>query len=175
MLTLSREARIKLGKHAWNVFPLEAFGFLVGSTARGEIAAALPCSKTTHWYHYGDRWNGLAEAHDAATRTAAHFDLQVVGFYGSNECCTAHLLPAAELLARTTLRLTLIYMPMCCPACSDWVVYSGTRRLNDNDLTQTRQKRLRLNLNQRRVHQRWLAEHGPIDYRNGYVPPPSAG
>lgn len=46
MLTISREVPVKVGKHAWNVFPLEVFGFLLGSKAEGALYAALPCSKT---------------------------------------------------------------------------------------------------------------------------------
>lgn len=46
MLIVSRETGVIVGKHAWHVYPLEAFGYLLGGAKAQLILAALPCSKT---------------------------------------------------------------------------------------------------------------------------------
>ena len=85
MLTISREVPVKVGKHAWNVFPLEAFGFLLGSKAEGAVYAALPCSKTRHRNEFEDRWMGIEANIEKARSVAKLFDMEIVGFYASTD------------------------------------------------------------------------------------------
>ncbi|MFA7171980.1 MAG: hypothetical protein WC340_00970 [Kiritimatiellia bacterium] len=80
---LSREARLKIAKHAWNVVPLEAFGFLLGDAETQQVLVALPCSKTSAWGKFDDRWNGIVESIPLAEKTANEYGLSVAGFYGS--------------------------------------------------------------------------------------------
>jgi len=49
---------VKLGKHAWHVYPLEAFGYLLGRAEQSQtkIFAALPCSKASL---LGSVWRSL--------------------------------------------------------------------------------------------------------------------
>jgi hypothetical protein len=51
MVIISRDVEIRVGKHAWHVFPMEGFGFSLGRNESEEIRiyAALPCSKTACW------------------------------------------------------------------------------------------------------------------------------
>ena len=73
MLIISREVPVKIGKHAWNVFPLEAFGFLLGCSAENTVYAALPCSKTRRWHEFDDRWTGIEENIEKAHSVARRF------------------------------------------------------------------------------------------------------
>ena len=79
MIGVSKDAVRKLMRHGWNVYPLEAFGFLLGTANPPCVHAALPTSKTAHWDSHADRWNGLVEKRTIADEVAALFGLQVVG------------------------------------------------------------------------------------------------
>ena len=72
-------------RHGWNVYPLEAFAFLLGTANPPCVHAALPTSKTAHWDSHADRWNRLVEKRTVADEVAARFGLQVVGVYGTHE------------------------------------------------------------------------------------------
>ncbi len=102
-LTISREALVKIGKHAWNVYPLEAFGYLLGRNTDNTVSAVLPCSKTGNWYKFEDRWQGIEENIDHAIATARLFDLSVVGCYASCEAfATVYNYPPHPLLVKPT-------------------------------------------------------------------------
>lgn len=79
ILQVSKDAIRKLMRHGWNVYPLEAFGFLLGTANPPCVYAALPISKTAHWDSHADRWNELVEKRTVADEVAALFGLQVVG------------------------------------------------------------------------------------------------
>lgn len=79
IIQVSQDAVRKLMRHGWNVYPLEAFGFLLGTASPPCVHAALPASKTAHWDSHDDRWNGLEERRTIADEVAALFGLQVVG------------------------------------------------------------------------------------------------
>ena len=86
---MSRDVRVKIGKHSWNIYPLEAFGFLLGDAESDEVLVALPCSKTHRWDEFDDRWCGLKEHRSQASEIAGQFQLEVVGVYGSTEGFTS--------------------------------------------------------------------------------------
>ena len=79
ILQVSQDAVRKLMRHGWNVYPLEAFGLLLGTTTPPCVHAALPTTKTAHWDSHADRWNGLVEKRPVADEVAALFGFQVVG------------------------------------------------------------------------------------------------
>lgn len=83
MLVLSREAIVKIAKHAWNVYPLEAYGYLLGTSDQLKILAALPCSKTNEWRSANGRWNLIDENYHHAKEVASTFELQIIGAYYS--------------------------------------------------------------------------------------------
>lgn len=174
MLTISREALVKLAKHSWNLYPLEAFGYLLGSSADNAIYAALPCSKTQHWYEYGDRWNGIAQHADKAASVARHFDLELAGVYASfygyaNDSGRLEDYPAPPALATPGMALVLNYLMMCCRSCSSFrMTQHGHLLTYGDDYVLTRKKRLTRSINQRRILQKWHTVFGPIDYSNGY-------
>ena len=118
MLTISREAKIKAGRHAWNVYPLEAFGFLLGRSAENTVYAALPCSKTRRWHEFGDRWTGIEENIEKAHSVARRFDMEVVGFYASTDGFDLDSLdnfPIPSFIASASMELLMLYRTICCP------------------------------------------------------------
>lgn len=171
MLTLSREACVKLGKHAWAVYPLEAFGYLLRHAAEESVLAALPCSKTRQWYEYSDRWNGIAESADQAATVARRFGLQVVGVYASEypDAPIHGEYPPPPAPVFLSLDLILLYSPHCCPGCSGFGLYHRGRWLTRNeDYVVPAGKRILQTVNQKRISKAWRDIHGAVDYSNGY-------
>lgn len=166
ILLVSQEAVRKIMRHGWHVYPLEAFGFILGTTAPQCVHAALPTFKTAHWDSHGDRWNGLAEKRPIADDVAAIFGLQVVGVYATYDCHVAlQPFPAAfadgiiitypfsHATNEAGVRGAELHAPGIGPG--DWELSRG--------------KRLAPGFNQRRILAAWRARVGPVDYSNNYV------
>lgn len=171
MLTISREAKIKAGRHAWNVYPLEAFGFLLGRKSEGTVYAALPCSKTRRWHEFDDRWMGIEENIEKARSVAKLFDMDVVGFYAStDECNSKDDFPMPPLMASGSLELFMLYRMICCPQCSwDAFKYDNRWLKRDEDYVVSRGKRISDSISQKRILTEWHGIYGAVDYSNQTV------
>ncbi|WP_295456168.1 hypothetical protein [uncultured Thiodictyon sp.] len=165
MLILSREARLKVSRHAWNVFPLEAFGYLLGKTRDYEIYAALPFSKTQYWGKYDDRWSVVPESIDKARMVGQLFALDVVGFYASTDVTQRDSFPLPSF--GRFADIVMLYQTICCPSCS-WCSYfkDGRWLTPDEDYVTPHGRRIRPEINQKRILKAWRMIHGPIDYSN---------
>ena len=165
MLLVSQEAVRKLMRHGWNVYPLEAFGFLLGTANPPCVYAALPTSKTAQWDSHADRWNALQERRTIADEVATRFGLQVVGVYATHEVGdNLQSFPAAFAAG-----IVITYS-------FDWGTNpNGVFRavlhapgVGRDDWELSRGKRLSPEFNQRRILAAWRARVGPIDYSNNY-------
>lgn len=167
MLTISREARIKVGRHAWNVFPLEAFGFLLGKADEEVVHVALPCSKTRYWRLFDDRWVGIDEHIEEAWSVAKSFDLDVVGLYAATAISNLDTYPIPPLLTSTSMQVLMYYKTQCCHACS-WISYRYHERwlMPRDDYRTPPGIRASDVFNQKRVMKVWRKVFGPIDYSN---------
>lgn len=167
MLIISREAPIKVGRHAWNVFPLEAFGFLLGREANKEIYAALPHSKTKYWYKYEDRWAGVYNDIEKARFVGNLFNLDVVGFYASTDFGGRDDFPIPPFIKNTSMELILLYQTICCPQCS-WLSYKYNNKwlIRGEDYVVSHGKRISNSINQKRILKEWNKVYGVIDYSN---------
>lgn len=170
MLTISREVPVKVGKHAWNVFPLEAFGFLLGSIADSVVYAALPCSKTQRQNEFEDRWTGIDDNIDKARSVAKSFDLDVVGFYASTDDFDPDSLdnfPMPSFIASASMELVMLYRMICCPSCSCASFKYGNRWLKrDEDYVVPHGKRISDTISQKRILKEWHRVYGAVDYSN---------
>ena len=161
MILISREAIRRIARHGLHVYPLEAFGFLLGKTRPKRVHAALPVSKTAHWNRYEDRWNGLAEKRSVAAEVAAMFRLRVLGVYATPYECTNGDYP---IPAEYEGGVVIFYHFFggedmgwdCC-------FYAG-RWLDPGQYAQSTGRRLSNAINQKRIHKEWLKRVGPIDY-----------
>lgn len=170
MLTISREVPVKVGKHAWNVFPLEAFGFLLGSKADSVVYAALPCSKTQRWHEFEDRWTGIAENIAKAQVVADLFDMEVVGFYASTDgfdSDSRDLFPIPLFIENTSMKLLMLYGTICCPHCS-WAAYRYDNRWlkRDENYVVSRGKRISDSISQKKILKEWHRVYGAVDHSN---------
>jgi len=170
MLTISREVPVKVGKHAWNVFPLEAFGFLLGSKADSVVYAALPCSKTRRWHEFEDRWNGMEANIEKARSVAKLFDMEVVGFYASTDNFAQDDLdnfPIPSFIASASMELLMVYRMVCCPQCSSTAFRYGNRWLKrDEEYLVPHGKRVSDSISQKRILAEWRRVYGAVDYSN---------
>jgi hypothetical protein len=167
-LTISREALVKIGKHAWNAYPLEAFGYLLGRNTDNTVSVALPCSKTGNWYKFEDRWQGIEENIDHAIATARLFDLSVVGCYASCEAfATVDNYPPPPIISKANLSLRVLYQTCCCPGHS-WVsiLAKDKRLIRGENFQISPGKRSDKYINQKRILKAWSQFHGTIDYSN---------
>ncbi len=168
MLTISREAPVKVGKHAWNVFPLEAFGFLLGSKADSAVYAALPCSKTQRWGIFEDRWSGIEGNIEKARSVAKIFDMDVVGFYASTDIDNSREnFPIPSFIENTSMKLLMVYGTNCCPGHS-WASYKYDNRWlkRDEDYVVPPGKRISDSISQKRILTEWHRVYGVVDYSN---------
>lgn len=160
MLTISREVRVKIGKHAWAVYPLEAFGYLLGRVAEGFIFAALPCSQTRQWHEFADRWVGLEEHLNMARQVARVFGLEVTGYYASTQDSSDYPMPSAIMQPG---QIVLVYTTRCCPHCSWFGISHHDRWLqHGEEFTLGQGKRLTNAVNQKRVLKEWRRVYGGL-------------
>lgn len=80
-MLVSRRATGKLLKHGIAVYPLEAYGFLIGTCAPNVICAALSVGRTSRWYDTSDRFASLGRARALAAEFVASVSLEVVAVY----------------------------------------------------------------------------------------------
>lgn len=83
-ITFSRKSLSKIGKHSCNVFPLEAFGLLIGTTKPSFVYAALPVGKTSQWDEPSGRFHGIERAVKIAENFAYSMEMEVIGLYHSH-------------------------------------------------------------------------------------------
>ncbi len=170
MLTISREVPVKVGKHAWNVFPLEAFGFLLGSKTDGAVYAALPCSKTQRQNEFEDRWIGIEDNLEKARTVSKLFNMDVVGFYASTDGfdpdCLNHF-PIPSFIENTCMKLLMVYEVVHCPSCSSISYKYGNRWLKrGEDYIVPHGKRVSDSICQKRILTEWRKVYGLVDYSN---------
>ncbi|NOT82555.1 MAG: hypothetical protein HOP01_07545 [Gallionella sp.] len=170
MLTISREAAVKVGKHAWNVFPLEAFGFLLGSKAESTVYAALPCSKTQRWNEFEDRWIGIEANLEKARSVAKSFDMEVVGFYATTDDDHYENFPMPPFVGNASMELVMVYRANCCPGCS-WSSYKYDNRWlkRGEDYVVPHGKRISDSISQKRILTEWHRIYAAVDYSNQSV------
>jgi hypothetical protein len=169
MLMIWRDAALKIGRHAWNVAPLEGFGYLLGSNDGSEIVAALPCSKTAKRYDFRDRWHGLDEHFSTAQLVADEFGLDVLGFYCTSDFDEKIGSPA-NFSNQPKAGLLLKYRWMCCRAHSGYSIHRHGEELAYQDRVQSKGKNSNRAVRQKRIYQAWLKRMGAIDYSNKDAP-----
>ncbi len=81
-IAFSNQSLAKIAKHGVNVFPLEAYGFLLGTSEM--IYAALPVGKTSKWHDAADRFADLETANDLAESLAGEYEMMVPAIYHSH-------------------------------------------------------------------------------------------
>ena len=168
MLVISREVVVKIKKHGWNVYPLEAFGFLMGNADRTCIDACLPVSKSQRWYVNDQRWTRLEEKLQVAQNFAFQYEKSIVGVYIASDVLM-NAEPAINAWMRENGLCLLHYNLQCCDQCSliRTIIGADGQRIDCWDIAQG----IRLNneFNQKRVLQNWFKTIGHLDYSNGYL------
>lgn len=147
VVVLSREARVRIGKHAWRMHADDARGYLLGrrETDRILIYAALPLNDFA--------WDRVVrEARPQVVRQlAGWFGLEWLGRYRASEVePPLDVVPAAPLL--------LWYRPFCCESHSILRAHIGGVKCEDIRIAKG--KRLTDDVRQKRVLACWRAMLG---------------
>ena len=86
MIEISRRAIARVARHGLHVYPLEAYGLLVGEPMEPkatsvQVFAVIPVGKTEHWYDPAGRFAGVSLAFVKAAATFATWGLAPIGMY----------------------------------------------------------------------------------------------
>lgn len=163
-LSFSPKGMAKFIRHAGAVYPLEAYGFLIGEPETNQIVSVLPVSKTKRWYEYGDRFALLENALPVAKDVAGSFRLDVLGVYHSYfdyDCASPiHDVPegfrSGIVCIKSVAGGELDLWP--------YEFYIGGIEVKATKMVRS----ISPDRNPRRIHSSWISRWGLIDYDNGY-------
>lgn len=154
----------KITRHAGAVYPLEAYGFLIGEPASTRIICALPVSKTTRWYEFSDRFAVIDSALAMAKTVSMSFGLDIMdvyhSFFGFLDTSPLYDVPESFRQGIVCIKNVSGGDLDLCPY-QFYIVGVNTSAV-----------KIRLsnapNYNPRRIHSLWKSHWGEIDYDNGY-------
>lgn len=160
----------KLIRHSGAVYPLEAYGILIGEKNSNTLVAALPVSKTARWHDFTDRFALIEEALPSAVEVAQLFRLEVLGVYHSfyNFCCASPIHDVPE-----RFRGSIVCIKDVSGGELDlfsYRFYFGGKEVHARKAPPSYSP----DRNPRRIHSSWISHWGLIDYDNGYVLQPTA-
>ncbi|MEQ1668060.1 MAG: hypothetical protein ABL868_06355 [Sulfuriferula sp.] len=166
MLTISREAALKIQNHAFAVRSLEAFGYLLGTPDGQDLLVTLPCSKTAQSHVFTDRWHSVYENLNLARDVARDFGLDVIGFYCSiDDVYDSPDYQPPPFIHEIPVGLLIVYKIICCKSCSWMQVIDHKNHLSRwKDYNISAGKRTIPTLYQRRVNRAWIQRFGVIDF-----------
>jgi proteasome lid subunit RPN8/RPN11 len=83
-IIFSRKALSKIGKHSANVYPLEAYGLLLGTNQPSYVYAALPVGQTARYGDPVDRFHLIPSAFEVAQKLISSLQMEISGLYHSH-------------------------------------------------------------------------------------------
>lgn len=157
----------KITKHSAAVYPLEAYGILLGAASPVVLMVALPVGQTTRWDDPSDRFALIDRAVPIAAKTAAEFNMSVLGLYHSH-CDRIHDSPLLAVPACFADILTVI-KPVWGGEAQLYVAAFHLRNQSwrRNELPRIYLPRNR-HINVRRIQSSWTRVWGPVEYRRSY-------
>lgn len=174
-IQIARQANNKVARHGLNVYPLEAFGLLVGTGSPTLVHTVLPVGKTMHWYATSDRFLGLNQAAIVAAGMLAQRNLEVIGVYhtfagGHSDFEGSDVNPICQVPAE--LRDCIVLVRPLHGGESFYMssIYTFNR---EEGWAEVESKLISYHeadprLNPKRIHRDWLAVWGQIDYGNNW-------
>lgn len=160
----------KIYKHCTLVYPLEGYGFLIGTREPEFIKAALPVGKTARWYEYLDRFANIMPASEKARHLASKFDMEVLGLYHSYDSdCTKELpLKAVPLEYRNSF----IYVQHVNGGYVYFKSYGYRRNAEgiweQHEVRRRVQRITKAEQNPKRIMTQWNRIWGVLDYGNNH-------
>lgn len=174
-LRILPKARARTGAFGANVYPLEAYGLLLGLPENPEatalVVAPLLVGKTSRWYEVDGRFDRIDEAAIAAKATFAPFGLQPIGLF-----CTdpdAGDLPPTSIEDTAPRRADLPWLLLRWMGGGETIWMPAAKRLSGDkwleaELVADRSPRPDPMRNPRRLHSMWLRAWDVPDYGNKY-------
>jgi hypothetical protein len=157
MLIVSREAKVKAAKHAWNNYGRSSFGILLGSPSR--LLLALPATSIQNWSEF--RPDDFSEFFvQPAVKLAKSLHMVTLGFYASFGMGIDNI----GTCPLENIGLFMHYEMICCPQCSGASFHLDGKCLPRASVIDAPGKRLTHFLNQRRVLSEWNRCLGRTSY-----------
>lgn len=133
MLTISKEAIVKVQNHAWNGFCLgcEAFGLFLGKQNEQIIYAALPCFQIPIDYENSAQIPEIdtSDVIKNAQFVGQKFELEVIGCYTTQW----KMIKNSEVIKQANINLVMKYHPsLCCKSCSVFSFEEREKKLYRN-------------------------------------------
>jgi proteasome lid subunit RPN8/RPN11 len=154
----------KIIRHSGAVYPLEAYGFLLGEVHSSTIVTALPVGKTTKWYDFSDRFMRIEEGHSLALDVACAFQLAVIGVYHSHYGfqCESPIFDVPERYRDAVVCIKDVSGGELDLWGYDFYIAGREASAGKVVLPNSPLR------NPRRIHSLWVTQWGAIDYDNGY-------
>jgi hypothetical protein len=168
MIAFSYKALAKVAKHSVSVFPLEAYGFLIGTLEM--VYAALPVSKTSKWHDASDRFADLESAYEKAIILAKEYEIVVPAIYHSHS--SDHLGESPITSVPLIFQDKLVYIK---PVNGGELLYmSRAYHINQKgeweecEFTKLTPKGITPKTNSKRMLAKWNKMWGTVDYGNNH-------
>jgi hypothetical protein len=166
MITFSYKALAKIAKHGVNVFPLEAYGFLIGT--QGMIYAALPVGKTSKWHDDADRFADLELAFEPARSLANEYEMIVPAIYHSHASDRIKESPVSNVPLMFQDKIVYIsnvnggeLLFKSCPFCKD-----SNGEWTECEFAKLHPQEINPKTNPKRIMSRWNKVWKAVDYGN---------
>lgn len=171
MIQISRKVLPRIAKHGLNVYPLEAFGLLLGSISENCIDVALPSGRTEHWYNPNERYGNLKRAIKFGKNFAQNNKLDLLGIYhtgsgGHPDFKSSEASPITT--APEYLRNMLVLIRPLDGGEAIWgsTLYFWKDCWKPTEFKQIKHRNHSQELNPKRLYSAWISEFGSIDYGN---------
>lgn len=158
MLTISREAIVKVQNHAWNGFCLgyEAFGLFLGKKNEQIIYAALPCFQILIDYENSSPILeiDISDFIKNAQFVGQKFELEIFGCYTTQW----KIIENSGLIKQSNMDFAMKYRPsLCCKSCSGYSFEQGGKELeyHKGDYSVPKRKRICNEINQKKILKEW--------------------
>ena len=167
-IRFSKHSLAKISKHAVNVFPLEGYGFLVGT--QNVIYAALPVVKTSKWHDSEDRFARLETAYEQAKSLARGFEMIVPAIYHSHSSDRIKESPIRSV--PSSFRDKIVYISNV--SGGELLYRSYAYRMNEKgewtkcEFAKLSLKEITAKTNPRRILSEWSKTWGIADYGNNH-------
>jgi hypothetical protein len=164
----SNQSLAKIAKHSVNVFPLEAYGFLIGT--QDIIYAALPVGKTLKWHTAADRFADLESAFELAKSLANEYEMIVPAIYHSHASDRIKESPVSNV--PLMFQHKIVYISNVSGSELLFKSYAFCKNSNGQwtecKFTKLTLQEINLKTNPRRIMSRWNKLWKVVDYGNNH-------
>ena len=172
--SISYHASSRAKRHSMNVYPCEAFGLLIGSLKDNFIDAALPLSKTEHWYVPAERFHNIEQGIIQGKEFVKNTVLDVIGVYHSYSGGHPDIKGSERFILKDIPQGLRNYLMLVVNIEGNETIwqhplYHWDKGWQELKYKKTPPRSIWPEFTSKRIHSRWIKAHGAIDYSNNHV------